>query len=464
MTRRPPSIAVVLGLLASCGAVLALVGLLDGSLAYRNPEVHVAIEVGAALASGLAALLAYGRSVRSRSLSDALLAGALMMLFVANGPFSLAPLLLGFDPSRFTAWAPLLVRSLAILLFLAAVFADGRLMARPRRRAAQVLLGGAGLALLLAAGVSILGERLPSLVEVGRGPETGTPVLDAAPGLLVIQLLMAVASFVAAVGFGRQYQQRHDELRLWVSGGLTLAGLSQLSNAAAPTLYTEYVSVSDLLRLAFYGMLLAGAVREIASYQRGLSEAAVLGERRRLARDLHDGLAQELAYLTGQARSLRRHVDDPERVDGIVSSAERALAESRFAISALHQPLDGPLSAALAAAATDAGRGQLVVDFDVEHHHDLEVEAREALVRIVAEAAGNAVRHGGAERMRITLDGAKGLLLRLEDDGRGFDPAAQVRTGAYGLRGMRERAQDLGGELRVESAPDRGTVVEVRLP
>ena len=463
MSRSSTRSLLFLAFLLGTSSTLIAVLLPGESFAYRDLEAHVAIETGAAFAAGLAGLLAYGRAVRTRSLSDAILATSLLMLFAANGAYALAPLLAGAESGRFTTWAPLAARGLATFGLLAAALAGERQMEAPRRMTAQFLVGGVTLFVLAGAAVAALGRRLPEALEIDL-QAGGAPVITAHPVLAAIQLVLTVVCAVAAVGFARQHLRTHEPLRLWLAAGVLLSAFAHFNQSLSPTVFTEYVYVSDFLRLAFYLMLLTGALLEIAGYQRGLAEGAVLFERRRMARDLHDGLAQELAYLTGQVRRLRRHVDDPERVDGIVRSAERALDESRIAISALHLPVDGPLPEALATMASEAGRGQLAVDLDVTHDHELAPGTREALLRIVAEAAGNAVRHGGASSMRITLDGAQGLLLRLEDDGRGFDADAPKRPDAYGLRGMRERTEQLGGRMRIDSVPERGTTIEVELP
>lgn len=118
-TRNLLFLALVLGTSSTLIAVL----LPGESFAYRDLEAHVAIETGAAFAAGLAGLLAYGRAVRTRSLSDAILATSLLMLFAANGAYALAPLLAGAESGRFTTWAPLAVRGLATFGLLVAALA-----------------------------------------------------------------------------------------------------------------------------------------------------------------------------------------------------------------------------------------------------------------------------------------------------------------------------------------------------
>ena len=139
-------------------------------------------------------------------------------------------------------------------------------------------------------------------------------------------------------------------------------------------------------------------------------------ERRRIARDLHDGLAQELAFIAMQSRQLARQTGEAT-LEQIAEAAETALAE-----------------------------------------------AREALLRILSEAVTNAVRHGRADTIKVKLSGEGGIRLRIEDNGIGFTPDMRAGEGAFGLVSMRERARASGADLRLRTWPGRGTQVEVVLP
>ena len=202
------------------------------------------------------------------------------------------------------------------------------------------------------------------------------------------------------------------------------------------------------------------AAREVRSYWRAQATAAVLEERRRLARDLHDGMAQELALI-------RRNVRRLDRADPIVQRVEagsaRALHESRRAIAALTEPLDQPLDEALEDTANEvAAREETHVALDLAPGVEASPQVREALLRITAEAITNAARHGGADLIRVELAEGEGMRLRIVDNGRGFD-AADRRPGSFGLTSMRERASRLGGRVSVRSAVGSGTEVEVVL-
>jgi signal transduction histidine kinase len=225
-----------------------------------------------------------------------------------------------------------------------------------------------------------------------------------------------------------------------------------------------WVYTGDFLRLAFYVVRAYGAAREIAASQAARAASARLEERRRIARDLHDGLAQELAFIVTRTRSMLPGASERDLLQ-LASAAERALDESRRAIAALTQPLDEPLDAAIAREAEDiAGRSGVALRLELAEGPDVPPATREELLRIVREAITNAVRHGRAQTVTVCLSRDPGLRLEVVDDGAGFDTQQPPRPDSFGLRGMRERAEALGGTLSVVSRPGAGTAVEVVLP
>jgi signal transduction histidine kinase len=231
-----------------------------------------------------------------------------------------------------------------------------------------------------------------------------------------------------------------------------------------PSLYSNWVYSGDLFRFGFYLVLLVGAGREVASYWTSMVEAAQLEERRRLARDLHDGLAQEIAFIARNAGLLRQTGGDPELTGRIIAAAERAFLESRRVIVALTSQVDEPLERAVKEAATDvAGRYGSSLDLRVAAGLVLPPASREALVRIVSEAVTNAANHSGVRDVRVELERFDGgTRLRVVDRGRGFDPSGRAGSG-FGLISMRERVEALGGRFHVRSQPGHGTQVEVLL-
>jgi signal transduction histidine kinase len=178
--------------------------------------------------------------------------------------------------------------------------------------------------------------------------------------------------------------------------------------------------------------------------------AAVLRERRRLARELHDGLGHELALLSLTAGD-----------EAIAETAQRALEEARAAIFGLEAPADEPVAAAVERLGADLARRwdrSLVVDPAGDAGWSVAPEDQASLSRVVREAVVNAFRHGEASRVHVEVDGDE-RLVRVRDDGRGFRVGAT--TEGLGLGTMRERCAAMGAVLAVRSIHGGGTSVEV---
>ena len=191
--------------------------------------------------------------------------------------------------------------------------------------------------------------------------------------------------------------------------------------------------------------------------------AAVRAERARMARDVHDGLAQELAFIVTQARRMAAK-DSKTEVEAIAGAAERALDESRTLIGDLSAGEDRPVDVAIAAAAEElAHRTGASVRVAASDGVVLPQATRDALVRIVREGVTNAVRHAQASDITVELTGERDIRLTIADNGVGFDPAT-VSRGGFGLRSMRERARAAGGDLEYLSRPGAGTQIEVVFP
>jgi signal transduction histidine kinase len=161
-----------------------------------------------------------------------------------------------------------------------------------------------------------------------------------------------------------------------------------------------------------------------------------------------------LAPLAGERR---------ERLLRLRRAVERAQLESRRALVALSAPAEEPLDVALARAVREvADRFEVDVDLDLASGVRLSPARAESLTRIACEAVANSARHSGAHRVALTLDRAGAAVrLRVRDSGCGFDTATQ--SSGFGLVSMCDRARAIDGRLRVDSAPGRGTTVEVAL-
>jgi signal transduction histidine kinase len=226
------------------------------------------------------------------------------------------------------------------------------------------------------------------------------------------------------------------------------------------------------LRIAICALLAGGAaaalvvavMRAVEHDRRRFAAAAVADERRRIARELHDGLAQELAFIAATARGVADG-GSRRRAELLEGAAQRALDDSRSIIGALRAS-KLPLGASLARQADEfASRWGLRVNLDVPDELDASPEQEHAVLRIVGEALANAARHGRASSVDIRLgDDEGGLRVTIQDDGCGFvaDESGRAATG-FGLQGMRERAESVGGALLLESRPGHGTRVELAL-
>ena len=209
---------------------------------------------------------------------------------------------------------------------------------------------------------------------------------------------------------------------------------------------------------------------ELAASQR---EAGRLAERQRLAREIHDTLAQGLSSIVLLSRSAESALPDGAeaarlRIREIGGTAADNLAEARRFVAALTPPSLQDTTLAEALRRVTAGYGPVP---EVSFHQDgdacrLPVEAEVALLRLTQEALANVRRHADADRVAVTLSYLDDqVTLDVYDDGRGFRAnPAEVTQPRFGLHGMRERITDLGGRLAIESNPGEGTVVAASLP
>jgi len=196
----------------------------------------------------------------------------------------------------------------------------------------------------------------------------------------------------------------------------------------------------------------------------------VLGERTRIARELHDTLIQGFSGVTMQmqALSVALPASSREKLREIIADAGNCLKEARRSVAGLRGNPQGasglPGSLGQAAKQTTAFRRVALDLGDVPD--GLPAQAEENLLKIAQEAITNAEKHSGADLLKISLRGnEKAIRLSVHDDGAGFEENERTcRAGHYGLIGMRERAESIGAEFRITSRPGHGTLVLVTLP
>jgi signal transduction histidine kinase len=451
---------------AAVSAATVLVAVLGPlRFAYDSVDAHVMIATAVALIGILAAGLVIARFLRSHQLQDLALVLALIVLAGSNLFMSALPSAFGELDSNFVAWGPFCGRLVGSFLFALSVAVPDRIVRNARRAAWLTTIGGLALTGAIMAFVALLGPGWSRPMSDAIQPSASdAPHLTSDTLQLVLLAVTFALHVLAAIGFVRRAESSGDELIGWFALAAPFGAAASANYFLFPSLYPGWIYTADVFRLGFYAMLAVGAAREIAAWQQQLVEATAVGERRRIARDLHDGLAQELAFIVGQTRSLVEKSGEEGPFAHIAAAAERALDESRTAIAALSRSNDDPLDVVLAQAAEDvAARTGAQIRFDLESGIQVEPDVREDLARIVREAVSNAARHGRASTVTVRLSKDAGIRLSVIDDGKGFDPAAPRRRG-FGLTSMRERAEMRGATVVVESKPGEGTKVEVVLP
>ena len=211
----------------------------------------------------------------------------------------------------------------------------------------------------------------------------------------------------------------------------------------------------------------SAAHREVMKLQADLKEMAVVEERNRLARDIHDGLGASLSSLIIQSEyvlGLTRDEAVRKEIGELKASAEDSIEELRRSLRMMRE--DFELATVVEEyVRTLRERTQLQVAFErsgVELR--LPPSAQLTLFRILQESLSNCARHSAADQVKVSLHfGPDRVELSVRDDGKGFDPEAP-RAGHYGLLNMRERARKSRGQLSIESAPGAGTAVRLVLP
>jgi signal transduction histidine kinase len=485
--------------------VVALVGatmlvIVDPQLDFVivDRSLDVAVNSLTTLASAGLAAVALSRYRESGRISSLFQAGALFLLSVVGGFHVLLIILrldgrVGFSfglPEQFPVYMVTLAWLTAAVLFLLGSAAAVRgIRARPVISRRLIVFPP----LILVAVAAVLYQAqdlLPTMIgpdgirALIEEPRTASPLPGAQPMMLVICGVNAVLLVLAAVLLRFAYVQNGPVTDGFLSVGLVIAAFAQLHFPLYPGVYTALVTTGDALGLAFYGALLLGIDAEARSDLRALraayvaldrlrvteTERAALEERSRLAREIHDGLAQHLWFAKLKHERLSPLVPDEARgLSGEVGQAlDAAIVEARQALVTMRSGTDPqmPLGELITQMADDFGNrsGLRVHALADPLPATLPARQQAELLRVIQEALTNVGKHADATvvRVRAAMDGDD-LVVMVSDNGRGFDPSS-VRTDGLGLRGMEERARLMGGELNVTSAPSDGTTVSLRFP
>ena len=445
-----------------CGAITASEWFVPGvNIAYGNEGMHIAIAAIRATVCLVVGGLAWARFTRSRTLIDLIVAIAFGGVMFVESAFLLAlPALLNSDQiTPFSVWSSTVATVLAPALLLAGALLRPRMT---RARSAALLIAAVA-AILTTTAVLVYAYqgRLPIAINPGLSPTPQPDPFSGQPAVIATQAAAAALMLAAASALLRFHRGGSGEEPFlgWLVPALVIDAAASANYALFPSLYSYWVYTGDILRVLFAIVLAAGLVAELRASVRRTIELAVIEERRRLARDLHDGVAQELAFIASEV------VDIPTglhpSLPWIRSAVERALFESRRAIAALTNPVEGPLETVVAAAAEDVtGRAGATLQIGLDPAVRVSPNEQEVILRVVREAATNATRHGHASTIVVTIEGKGARLARLviRDDGTGIADARQ--SGGFGLASMRERIEAIGGTFAVESHPGAGTTVE----
>lgn len=443
---------------AGLAAVLVSVPPVAG-WSYPAHDLRIALETLQAVLTCAAAALLFHRWRDTGSRPAFLLAAALILLTAGHLATWTLPL---SAPTR--SWTSasgvlVLLRPLGIgLVALAAWIPD-----RGKLRPLPTLLAITA-ALVLILGVVVLAARAGWLPPSGLVADSGSALgVEAHPAWRTLGLTSASFAVVGAIGLWRRNVAAPTGFAVWLAIAVTLLAAAQLQVALVPAPFTDRLHAVDLSRLGATLLLFLAAAHEIPDYARRATVRRLGAERRRIAQDLHDGVAQEVAFIGREVRLLAADRDgaDPS-LDAIAAAAVRAQEEARFALASLTPSPDAPFRERLGAITGDVARRQgAEISIGGSGEPDLPGATADTLLRVAREAVTNAVRHGRATCVELDLSCASGLRLRITDDGCGFE--ADEHPPGFGLVSMRERVTALGGSLEVRSSPGSGTEVEVRL-
>jgi signal transduction histidine kinase len=279
--------------------------------------------------------------------------------------------------------------------------------------------------------------------------------------LTVTLSILALLALLAVLGFAIRFRNHNEDLDSWLALGATLTLFAELHYVLTPHQSSDFISQGDFLRLLSYGVLLVGVWRAISFAEFG---RAVAEERARVAREIHDGLAQYLFAVSTHASMLEAGADPAEALPRLKEAAAAAQQEAKFAVLALssasgNAPFDAALRRYDEFLTAD---GALEVDLEIDKATRLGPDEQIELFRIVQEGLANARKHAGARRVVVTIGQQFGeRYVTIRDDGVGFD--GEAKGAGQGLKNMRQRAASIGGEFSIRSTPGRGTALEVVL-
>jgi signal transduction histidine kinase len=325
------------------------------------------------------------------------------------------------------------------------------------------------------------GRSIEDFITVGITPEERAALGDPPTGHGLLGALTReerplripdIAADPRSVGFPPNHPPMTSLLGARIIGRGTVFGNLYLTDKQGAEMFDE----EDERVLVVLATQAAIAVENARLYDeterkgRELQRLQVLDERERIAKELHDGVIQSLFSVGMSLQGLASSSSDAQiarRLEAAVEDVDRAIRDLRNYIFGLRPGIlaDRQLDQALKELATEFGARSgvvTVVDVDGEAASALASRAGE-VVQLAREALSNVRRHARATTCRVSLRrGAAGIVLEIDDDGRGFD--VDTTSLGMGLRNLRERAESLGGRLEIESTAGDGTTVRATFP
>ncbi|MEK6191884.1 MAG: sensor histidine kinase [Chloroflexota bacterium] len=479
-------------------AIATLLILLNPAIAPAivSPRLALAIDATATLVAVAVAALAWVHFQEGPDPAALVRASAFLVFAAVNALFVLVTVA-GFEqafglsleaPGQLPLWGVVLGRAVAAGLLVVAGLAALRRLVIERFPSALLLW----LPALLVTGAVVVAATvqpsLPTLLDPEalarlRTDPAARLLAAGSPLLVTLQVVIGLGFLWAAALAYQVYRRDRRGIDAFLAVGLMVAAFSQIHFAIHPGTYATLITTGDLLRVAFYALLLVALAAESRGDVRALRRAneeivrlreidlarATVEERARLAREIHDGMSQELWYAKLKQGRLLLGSGLPEEArrlaEEVAHAIESALAEARQAIMAL-RPAEGTTFTQVLERYVEDFADRFGIPADCVCDPALEqlpARAQAEMLRIVQEALNNARKHADATRVHVEGSaGPSGLRLTIADNGHGFN-VDQPTTG-YGLGSMRERAALIGATIQIESQAQGGTRVVVELP
>jgi signal transduction histidine kinase len=498
---------IVLVVTAVALTVTTVAFLTDPSLSFAllDRSADIAINSLTVLAAGSLAALALARYRESGRLAGLFQSGAFLLMawvalvnvvvviFKADVDFGLS---LGGLPEQL----PLYISSISRLTAGAILVIGGAAAINLVHRAPRVTrtLLSPIIALSAASLVAyLLRELLPSfdaLLPPFIGPEGIQQMINeprfsapvpALSGLAFLLQGSAAALFLAgALFYRRSYLRDGPVADGYLALAMLIGAFSEIHSFFYPGVYSGLVTTGEALRLTFFVVLFLGINAESRSDLRALrtayaaldrmrlteAERATLEERTRLAREIHDGLAQDLWFAKLKHERLVAFVPEEQKplASEVTSALDSAIAEAKQAVMTMRasEERERPLDDLLARTVDDfANRSGVRTDFAAaDLPNALPARTQVEVLRVLQEALTNVRKHADATVVRVSAQADDDIFrLSIVDNGRGFRPEETSGDG-LGVQGMKERARLMGGDLRVISEPSGGTTVYLSVP